>query len=251
MSTLPIKHQLRVLSLETWSEWLRLFRQPAFTLPSLLFPWLFYLFFGVVFGGANNAEYMLTTYGAFGVVGAGMFGFGVGVAVDRQQGLLQLKRVLPMPMSAYFLAKIGTCLIFCSLILSGLFLIAILAGGVTLSIGQWLTLTIILIFGSLPFCCIGLVLGLMSSAQAAPALINLLYLPMAFLSGLWIPIFILPAVIQKIALIFPAYHLAQMALAVVGRSQGHPVTLHILMLVLFTAICLVLSGKAWRKLNDR
>lgn len=251
MQTLSITHRLHIISVETWSEWLRLFRQPAFTLPSLLFPWLFYLFFGVMFGGANNADYMLATYGAFGVIGAGLFGFGVGISVDKQQRLLQLKRVLPMPMSAYFLAKIGTCLMFCGLILAGLFSIAAFIGGVSLSLAQWLGLGTLLLLGSLPFCVIGLMIGLLGNAQSAPAIVNLIYLPMAFLSGLWIPIFILPEIIQKIALIFPAYHLAQLSLNIVGGSQGQPVMAHIIMLFLYTGIFLLLSGMAWRRLKDR
>ena len=43
------------------------------------------------------------------------------------------------------------------------------------------------VLGVLPFCAMGLFVGSLVSGQAAPAIVNLIYLPMAFLSGLWVP----------------------------------------------------------------
>lgn len=251
MNNLSMNKILQIHGMEIWSEWLRLIRMPMFAFPTLFFPWMFYLFFGVLFGGTNNASYLLATYGAFGVIGPALFGFGVGVAMDVQQGLLQLKRVVPMPLSAYFIAKIGTCFIFSVLILIGLSIIAVLMGGVRLEPMQWLMMFSILVLGTLPFCAIGLFIGLRCKGQSAPAVINLIYLPMAFLSGLWIPIFILPGILQSIAVIFPAYHLAQLALSVIGRHQGQPLIGHVLILALYAAIFLLLAGWAWRRMADR
>ncbi len=252
MSSLSLSHAWKIHLQETWSEWLKLTRMPMFVLPTLLFPWMFYLFFGVMFGrGAGNAEYLMVSYGTFGVIGPALFGFGVGVASDRQQGLLQLKRVLPMPMSAYFIAKIGISLMFSIVILLGLATIAVLFGGVRLGLTQWISLFAILLVGTLPFCAMGVFIGIRSNAQSAPAVINLLYLPMAFLSGLWIPIFILPAILQKIAVIFPAYHLAQLAFSVLDKHQGQSLMGHLLVLLLFTAVFLMLAGFGWRALRDR
>ncbi len=252
MNGIGLQHQVGIHIQETWSEWLRVIRTPMFALPTLLFPWMFYSFFGVMFsGGSGNAQYLMITYGAFGVIGPALFGFGVGVASDRQQGLLQLKRVLPMPMSAYFGAKIGTCLIFSILILLGLACIAMLFGGVRMEPVQWLLLCAILLIGTLPFCAIGLFIGLSTNSQAAPAIINLIFLPMAFLSGLWIPVFVLPVILQKIAIIFPAYHLAQLALAVIDKHEGQSLIGHISILLLYTGIFLLLASAAWKRLRDR
>ena len=61
---------------------------PGYAVPSIAFPAMFYLLFGVMFGrgtvgGISMATYLIATYGAFGVIGASLFGFGVGVAVER------------------------------------------------------------------------------------------------------------------------------------------------------------------------
>ena len=78
---------------------------------------MFYLLFGVMFGrgtvgGVSMATYLIATYGAFGVIGAALFGFGVGVAIERGQGWMLLKRASPMPPMAFFAAKLAMCTIF-------------------------------------------------------------------------------------------------------------------------------------------
>src|SRR5690606_18200057 len=83
--------------LEMKYEFLHLLRTPIFALPTVLFPVMFYLLFGVVMNSGPATEYLLATYGVFGVMGASMFGFGVTVAIEREQGFLHLKRALPMP----------------------------------------------------------------------------------------------------------------------------------------------------------
>ena len=62
---------------EAKCEALRMLREPAFCLPVIGFPVLFYLLFGVLLdkGEGKAAPYLLETYGAFGVIGAGLFGF--------------------------------------------------------------------------------------------------------------------------------------------------------------------------------
>ena len=94
---------------EAKCEALRMLREPAFFLPVIGFPVLFYLLFGVLLdkGKGGAAQYLLATYGAFGVIGAGLFGFGVSIAVDREKGLLRLKRALPVPPGAMLLAKMA------------------------------------------------------------------------------------------------------------------------------------------------
>ena len=72
-------------------------------------------------------------------------------------------------------------------------------------------------FGVLPFCALGLLIGSRVNASAAPAIVNFIYLPMAFLSGLWMPLSMLPEFIRSIAPLWPPYHLAQLALVTAGQ----------------------------------
>ena len=129
VATVPFS-SARAYLLEARYEFLRLLRTPSFSLPCLLFPPVFYLLFGVLLGGKGGpvaAQYLLAGYGVFGVIGVALFGFGVTVALDREQGLLTLKRAQPMPPGAYLVAKMAMALLFAAIIL---LLLAALAAGV-------------------------------------------------------------------------------------------------------------------------
>lgn len=227
------------LLLEARLEFLRLLRTPSFALPALLFPVLFYLMFGVLLarpGSARQiAHYLMATYSVFGVMAPGLFGFGVTVASEREKGLLALRRALPAPPFNYVGGKLAMAMLFAAIISAMLAVSGALFGGVRLETAQWLLLAGTMVLGALPFCALGLLVGSFTNGQAAPAVINLIYLPMALLSGLWLPLSMLPAVLQTLAPVWPAWHLAQIALAAIGQPySGHPLV-HLAYLVAFTA----------------
>ena len=230
---------------EAKCEALRMLREPAFCLPVIGFPVLFYLLFGVLLdkGEGKAAQYLLATYGAFGVIGAGLFGFGVSIAVDREKGLLRLKRALPVPPGALLLAKMVMAMSFAAIISLVLAVIAATVAGVALEPSQWIRLFVIDVLGVLPFCAIGLYVGSLVGGNAAPALLNMLYLPMAFLSGLWLPLTLLPGILSTIAPLWPAYHLGQLALKVVGFDMGQPVWMHVMVLAGITVLFFVLAQR--------
>ena len=234
----------RCYVLEAGYELLRQLREPAFVLPTLLFPTAFYLLFGVLLsGGSGQAEYMLAGYGVFGIMGAALFGFGAGIAHERERGLLRLKRALPAPPGAWLLAKMAAAMAFAaviSLLLAGL---AHLAGGVVLQPWQWAALFVINVLGVLPFCAIGLYVGSLVGGNAAVALVNILFLPMAFLSGLWMPLSILPDIFSRLAPAWPAYHLGQLAMKVVGHDAGGGLWLHLAVLGVVTAVFFMLARR--------
>ena len=232
-------------ALEAKYEFLRVLRTPAFAFPTLLFPPMFYLLFGLLLnrGSANAAHYLFATYSVFGVMAPSLFGFGVGVAIERERGWLALKRVAPMPPGAYLLAKMAMAALFALIIYLVLATMAATLGGVRLHFGQWLLLGTIAACGVLPFCALGLMIGSRANASGAPALVNLIYLPMAFLSGLWMPLTLLPDFIARIAPLWPAYHLAQLALATIGQGDGSALLPHIAALLGFTAICFAVARR--------
>ena len=236
---------LRSYLLEARLEFLRLLRTPSFAIPSLVFPCLFYVLFGVVLakGGGDGARYLLATYGTFGIMGAGLFAFGVTVAMERDQGFLRYKRALPMPAGAYLWAKLAMAMLFSSAIALLLSVLGATAGGVSLAPSQWVLLFVVNVLGVLPFAAIGLWVGTLVGGQAAPAIINILYLPMAFLSGLWMPLKLLPTWIGAMAPMWPSYHHAQIGLKVVGMDAGRPLALHLGVLLAVTVVAFLLARR--------
>jgi ABC-2 type transport system permease protein len=241
----------RIHYLEARFEFLRVLRTPGFAIPTLLFPVMFYMFFGVLFAdgphGLEQAMYSLAGLATFGVIGPGLFGFGIGFALDRGQGWLQVKRASPMPPSAYLLAKVCMCMLFAFIVVALLCALAAGLAHVRLAPGQWLALFVTLVPGAVPFCALGLAIGAWTKPQAAPAVVNLISLPMSFLSGLWLPLQFLLAFMQKLATLLPAYHLGQLAFGAIGVVQGVSVLPHVLALAAFTAAFLLLAERGYRR----
>jgi len=231
---------------EMRSECLRYLRAPGFILPMTLFSTVFYLMFGVLLNHGEASRYLLASYGAFGIMGPGLFGFGVSLAIERDGGLLTLKRALPMPPGAYLLGKMVMAMIAATLVMVLLLLIGVALAHVVLSWGQVLAMLLTAMFGVLPFCALGMFVGTLLKGQGAPGLLNLVYLPMAFLSGLWLPLSMLPGALQRIAPIWPSYHLNQLTQAAVGLNDA-PLLGHVLVLVAFAVGFLLLAARRLRR----
>ncbi|KAB7778055.1 ABC transporter permease [Xanthomonas sp. LMG 12459] len=244
-----LRDQGALLLREIRYEVLRWLRTPSFALPTLLFPPLFYLLFGVLLnhGRHDAAVYLMASYSVFGVMAPALFGFGVGLALDRERGLLALKRAMPVPPLALLLARTALAMAFALAIGVLLQALAALLGGVMLTPAQRIGLLLVDVLGTLPFCAIGLALGAYAGGSGAPALVNLIYLPMAFLSGLWIPLQLLPAWLTTLAPLWPSYHLGQLALRVVGQGDGHGSAGHVIALLAVTMVFYALAQRRLRR----
>jgi ABC-2 type transport system permease protein len=253
----PVRRNLpRLYLLEAKYEFLKLWRLRAYSVSTLVFPLMFYVIFGSTFGrfstqGIRVATYLLASYTAVGVINAAVFAFGSGVAAERGQGWMMLKRVSPMPVSAYFAAKTAMTMLFSALVLVILTVAAFVLQGVHVPVGSWLELLGVMVAGVIPFAVMGLMFGYGVGPNSAAAVLNLVNLPMAFASGLYIPIEQMPAFIQHIAPYLPAYHFAQLALAAIhARPLGSAVH-HLIALAVFTAIFAVVAVRAYRRDEGR
>jgi ABC-2 type transport system permease protein len=228
-------------------ESIRLFRTPAFSIPILVMPILFYIFFGVLLPGGRDplhlaANYMYVGWTVYGVMGPGLFGFGILVAVERNQGLLTFKRALPMPTGSYLFSKLAMAYVFALAVMAILATLAVTMGHVSLSPAKLATVAGVMSLGVFPACAIGLFIGAWAPASSAPAFANITYLGMAFLSGLFFP---LPPGLKTFQPIWPTFHLAQLAMASAGLPHRGDLMSHALILAATTA---VLTGLAARKL---
>jgi ABC-2 type transport system permease protein len=243
---------VKLYLLEIKYEFLKALRTPAYALPTILFPIIFYYFFGVVFGRTqtgkvNMAEYLIATYGTFGVMGAAMFGFGVTVAIERGHGWLEAKRTTPMPIAAYFVAKLAMAMLFSAIVVLLLLAMGTFLGSVALPLVTALVLLVTLVTGSITFCALGLAVGFFAGPSAAAPIVNVLYMPMAIVSGLWIPIQFLPGALQDVAQWLPPYHFSQLALHVIGASRGEPVSLHIFAMIASALVFACIAYVGYRR----
>jgi ABC-2 type transport system permease protein len=203
-------------------EALRMLRAPGFAAPFLLLPVPVYLFFGVLLAAPAIAQkpglanYLFSGFCAFGIMGPALFGVGCTLAVERDGGFLRLKRALPVPGGAYLVAKMAMGVIFATLVMLLMILAGTIVGKITLSGGQLAIIAMVMTVGAIPFAAMGLFIGAYASGSAAPAYANLLFLPMLWLSGLFIP---LPKFLEPWVVIWPAFHINQVALGFAGVSE--------------------------------
>ena len=250
----PHTRTLRLYAREIRFEVIRALRNKTFAFSIVGFPTMFYLLFGVInkgetmHGGANVAKYLLGGYTAFGMVGAALFGIGVGLALDRTSGWLELKRASPMPPLAYILARCVMAIVFSLVIVNVLCGIGVEFAGVHLSANEYTRMLLITILGSVPFAGMGLLLAMLLPANASPGIVNMIYLPMSYCSGLWVPVFLLPHWLQHLAPWLPTYHLSQLMLGAVGYAQpGESMTQHAMALFGFTCLFLGCASLAFSR----
>jgi len=240
---------LRAYFVETKYEFVRMLRTPAFSTPFLGLPVLLLLLFGVLlFGSAirndqTAGKFLFTAFAVMGMMGPGIFGFGMGVAIEREQGMLKLKRALPMPPAAYLLAKMLMSVLFGVIIMATMIAAGLTLMHLSLSLAQILKVVLVCIIGTLPFSAIGLFLGVWTTARSAPAFVNLTYQIMMHLSGLFYP---LPKFMQMIAPIWPTYHLQQLVMSILGAPSRGSTIAHVAVL---SGLTLVLGALAIRRLK--
>lgn len=241
----------RIYLLEAKYELVKIIRLPVFLIPALGFPMMFYTLFGLVLPmskkGFQVSMYLLATYGAFGVIGIALFALGVGVAMERGQGWLAVKRASPMPLTAYFFGKYAMTVALSAVLLVLLATLGVVFGSVRMPASNWVALFASLMFGAIPFCAAGLAIAYLVGPNSAPAVVNAVYLPMAFLSGLFIPAEMLPPFLQGVAQFLPPYHLARLALTAIGVEPIAKLWIHIGALLAFATVFTAIAALAYRR----
>ena len=255
--TSTLTRNLGIFLREARYEFLRLLRTRSFALSVIGFPVIFYIFFGLIMnrgahiGSVSVAKYMLAGYAVFGMVGAALFGIGVGLSGELAAGWLELKRASPMPPLAYLLAKCSSAIAFGVIIVSVLTVLGITVGHASLTLQEYARMIGLTIVGVPPFACMGMALALFVPFSSAPGIANMIYLPMSFCGGLWIPIMFLPHFLQRFATLLPTYHLAQLMLSTFGYSSAGTTSSHWFGLLGFTLIMLGTAAIAFRRLEEK
>ena len=223
-------------------EFIRLMRTRAYSLSVLGFPLMFYLLFGLDQPSGPAAQYVIAGYSCFALGSACLFGIGLGIAFERAQGWLELKWASPMPRLVYLAAKMAASAAFALIVMGMLIGLGVTAGNAHVSLTQAAELAGILLVGSIPFTALGLLVALIVPPKAAAGIINLVYIPISFASGFWMPLRMLPHWLKAAAPLLPTYHLGRLALGVFGLASGAHALEHWLVLAGFTVL---MFAAAW------
>ena len=193
-------------------------REPAALFFLLLFPILFLILFGALltFDLDPRTDVTFNEYFFPGIMGATIFGtsfnlFGNSLAVQQFDGTLKQLSASPLPRTSFFLGMIGGSAALTLLQLAVMWIIGFAAYGFTVpDAAGWLRLIWILLLGIPAGCVLAIaILPLIPSARSAPAVLQVPYLVLMFISGVYFFFSNLPTAVQWIAGLFPIRWLAQ------------------------------------------
>jgi len=242
----------RMLLAQTRAELRMRWRVPAFSFTNLLLPVVFYTFFGLPSAhlvrpdGVSVGAFLLASFGAYAVGSVMVYSFGIGVAVERGMKVDLLMRVTPLPPAVLLAAKVLTALVFALVTLAVLIAYGVTVGGVSQPPAVWATMIARLLAGALPFIALGFAIGYAAGPNSAPAFANLIYLPLAFASGLFVPPRALPEFVQRVAPYLPTYHYGQLAWGSLGAGS-EPLGASVAWLAAYTVVFFALALRAYRR----
>jgi ABC-2 type transport system permease protein len=222
-------------------ELTRMIRNPNVAIPVLILPCGLYALFALLIAGEaidkdpNLGIFLFAAFSIMSVTMPALFGTGVTLALERDMGLLRLKRAQPAPPAAWVFAKIVSGLVLAVLAYTPILILALALGKLSLGAGQVVALSTGLMVGTIPFCAMGLMIGSLVSGTAAPAYANLIYLPGCYLSGMFFP---LPQSMHWQAPIWPQFHVEQFAMHLAGitKYQFEPLSMSIASMLGYTVL---------------
>ena len=201
-------HELRAQQLLFWRS-----RESAFF--TFLLPIIFLVLLGSVYGdeefnGINGSTYLLAGLIGYGVVATAFAGLAITLVVRRESGVLKRVRGTPLPASVYLSAVIAS-----TLIVIALEVVTQLLIGTYVLDASWpqspAAFVLVLVVGAAAFAALGLALtGLVRSADGSSAVVNAIYLPMTFISGVFFSTEGMPAFLLAIGDLLPLTYLLRL-----------------------------------------
>jgi len=209
-----LENQLKYVNKAFW-------RNPASAFFTFAFPLMFLVIFTSLLGQhsitisaghtIDVSTYYVASMAAYAVISACYNNIAIGLAIQRDSGVLKRTRGTPIPSSIYIMGRlvhalfVAVILVVITAAYGKFFYHASLPTGTSL-----MEFLVSLIIGSLAFCSLGFAITcVIPNADAAPAVVNASILPLLFLSGVFIPISSsAPAWMLWVARVFPVRHFA-------------------------------------------
>ncbi len=196
---------MRLWLAHTKVELLALLRQPGFMIPTMVFPSMFFLMFAAPnLPTAVAANFSTASFMAFAVFTVTFFQFGVGIANERQNPWSSYVRTLPAHPIYRNAAKVATAAVLALLAALVLVLASQQSTPMNLPLERWPRIFVALAAGGVMMGMLGTALAYLVSPKAALPLANLIYLPLAFMGGMWMPPELLPEIVQKLSPFLPS-----------------------------------------------
>jgi ABC-2 type transport system permease protein len=181
---------------------LELLRYPAFSVPTLAFPGLFFLLF-VASRDDVDATLLVASFAGFAFLAVAFFQFGVGIAAERETPWERFLRTLPVRTTVRFAARMLSGTVFGLASAAVVVVLGVATTDAHLRPVRWGALVLALVVGAVPFALLGIALGYWASPRGALPVANILYLVLAFAGGLWTTPANLPTSVASVSPLIP------------------------------------------------
>ncbi|MDQ2777256.1 MAG: amidohydrolase family protein [Acidobacteriota bacterium] len=217
---------------------------------SFLFPLTFFFLFAQLFHGGQSPAAMAQVVSMvmiFGVLGAGFFGAGMRTVQDRETNVLRRFKVAPITPLPVIVASLVAGLVSFIPTVFLFFFLARIVYHMPVPANFW-SLLLFICIGVVTFRAMGMIVAaVVNSAQEAQIVIQILYLPMLFLSGATFPVAIMPIWVQTVANFLPATYLFQGMNSMMIGGEGIAANWSSILALLVTmAVALFVGVKLFR-----
>ena len=126
--------------------------------------------------------------------------------------------------------------------------------------GEWVVVGAVLLAGVVVFGPLGFAIAYLARPRAAAVIANVVFLPLAFASGFFVPLSELPALMQDVARFLPTYHFGQLArgamapaadLEAYGGEVAGDTALHLAVVLGWGAVCVAATVWGYRRESAR
>ncbi|MGT2771824.1 ABC transporter permease [Streptococcus marimammalium] len=179
-------------------------------------------------------QYMMSMT-AFSSISFALFTFPFSIQEDRNAHYIKHLNHSPVSIWQYFMAKIIRILISFLLAIIFVFLSGRFVQDVSMPINDWLNSGLLLFFGAICFMPLGILLSFIKSSETLSVLGNILYMGLAILGGLWMPVETFPSWLQTIAKFTPTYHYNNLLISYFEKNFSR----ESLIILLFYAIVII------------
>lgn len=207
-----VGHQARYELLGFW-------RNPQSRFFTLLLPLLFLVIFSTVIGGTTRlpsgarvdvSHYYVPGIATLAVIAASFVNLAVSIVVQRESGILKRRRATPVPAWVLIAGRVAVSIVVSLAEVALIVVVGRLAFGVPVPTGTLPGVVLASIVGAFAFCCLAFaVASLIESSDAAQPILQIVTLPLYFISGVFIPDANDPHWLRDVANVFPVRHLAQ------------------------------------------
>ena len=196
-------------------------RNPTAAFFNFFLPLLFLALFGAIFGGdQENLNVIVPGIAGMSIMSTTFSALAMNMTFLREQGVLKRMRGTPLPSGAY-LAGIAANAVTNAAIQIAL---VVLAGRVFFGLGwpkDWIELLVFVVAGVVCLAALGVAWShVIPNFDAAPAYVNIVFLPTIFISGVFYDVDNAPAFLRDIAQALPLTHLIDGLSAAMVTGRG-------------------------------